>query len=48
MGIESTSELIAPQNQLLLGADQDAALAQVTETIQNKGFVVASLDNLAN
>jgi len=42
MGVINISNSIPP------GADQDAVLNQVTGELTNKGFVVASLDNLVN
>ena len=47
MGIEPTVQ--APGGGLIPpGADQDALLDNVTQTMMDKGFVVAQLDNLVN
>ncbi len=45
MGVESTG---APARPLAPGAEQDALLGSITDTIADKGFVLANVDKLVN
>ncbi len=45
MGVESTA---APARPLAPGAEQDALLHSITDTIADKGFVLSNVDKLVN
>jgi NADH-quinone oxidoreductase subunit B len=45
MGVESTAP---PAQPLAPGAEQDALLSSITDTIADKGFVLANVDKLVN
>jgi NADH-quinone oxidoreductase subunit B len=45
MGMSTTPDKLAP---LPPGAAQDALLRRATDELQDKGFIVAQLDNLVN
>ena len=45
MGVESTG---APAQPLVPGAEQDAILRSITDTIADKGFLLSNVDKLVN